>query len=97
MNLSEEKQKELQGKSEEISQRTLDTLRKIRDLEKALKKRLANWKRKFAVPLLPPTCRMLKKSMEPLRSSASGSMPWPKILSALHMIFVAAAKTNQRK
>jgi lon-related putative ATP-dependent protease len=38
--LSEERQKELQGNSEQISQRTLETLRKIRDLEKALKERI---------------------------------------------------------
>ncbi len=38
--LDDEKQKDLQKKSEEVSQKTLETLRKIRDLEKGLKERI---------------------------------------------------------
>jgi gas vesicle protein len=40
--LSEPDQKELQGKSEEVSQKTLEILRKIRDHEKSLKEKTKN-------------------------------------------------------
>lgn len=40
--LSESDQKELQAKSEEVSQKTLEILRKIRDHEKALKEKIKN-------------------------------------------------------
>jgi len=40
--LSDTEQKELQAKSEEVSQKTLEILRKIRDHEKALKEKIKN-------------------------------------------------------
>ncbi len=58
--LSEEKQKELQKNSEDVSQRTLEVLRKIRDLEKVLKERITKLEAEICRNAIMPYLQDLK-------------------------------------
>lgn len=58
--LSEEKQKELQKNSEDVSQRTLEVLRKIRDLEKVLKDQITKLEAEICRNAITPYLQDLK-------------------------------------
>ena len=59
--LSEEEQKALQRKSEEVSQKTLETLRKIRDLEKSLKERIVKLEAEICRSAITPYLQDVKE------------------------------------
>lgn len=59
--LSEEEQKRLQEISEKISQHTLETLRKIRDLEKTLKDRIKELERNISRSAISPFLSELRE------------------------------------
>lgn len=90
--LSEEEQKRLQEISEKISQHTLETLRKIRDLEKTLKDRIKELERNISRSAISPFLSELRekygKSQKLLEWIASMEEDVIKNFN----IFVAAAR-----
>lgn len=59
--LAEEEQKEWQKKSEEVSQKTLDTLRNIRDLEKGLKEKIVELETEICRSAITPCLQEVKE------------------------------------
>ncbi len=90
--LSEEKQKELQGKSEEISQRTLDTLRKIRDLEKALKEEIGKLEAEICRSAITPYLQDVKEKYGTTEILCKWIDALAEDIISNFNIFVAAAK-----
>ncbi len=90
--LGEEERKELQGKSEEISQKTLEVLRRIRDLEKSLRERIKELEANICRSAIGPYLKELKD-----RFGANGKLRvWIDELSEDIIknfnIFIAAAR-----
>ncbi|WP_024822169.1 Lon protease family protein [Aminobacterium mobile] len=90
--LPEEKQKELQVKSEEISQKTLDTLRKIRDLEKALKEEINKLEAEICRSAITPYLQDIKDKYGTTEILCKWIDNLTEDIISNFNIFVAAAK-----
>lgn len=90
--LSEEEQKIWQKKSEEVSQKTLDTLRKIRDLEKGLKDRIVKLEAEICRNAITPYLQDVKEKFGTTEVLCSWIDALTEDIIDNFSIFVAAAK-----
>jgi|LSQX01.1.fsa_nt_gb lon-related putative ATP-dependent protease len=90
--LSEEEQKAWQKKSEEVSQKTLDTLRKIRDLEKGLKERIVKLEAEICRNAITPYLQDVKEKFGTTEVLCSWIDALTEDIIENFSIFVAAAK-----
>ena len=90
--LSDEDQKSWQKKSEEVSQKTLDTLRKIRDLEKGLKERIVKLEAEICRNAITPYLQDVKEKFGTTEILCSWIDALTEDIIDNFSIFVAAAK-----
>ena len=90
--LSDEEQKTWQKKSEEVSQKTLDTLRKIRDLEKNLKERIAKLEAEICRNAITPYLHDVKEKFSTTEVLCSWIDSLTEDIIENFGLFVAAAK-----
>lgn len=90
--LSEDEQKSWQKKSEEISQKTLDTLRKIRDLEKNLKEKIARLEAEICRNAITPYLLDVKEKFGTTEVLCSWIDSLTEDIIENFGLFVAAAK-----
>ena len=90
--LSEEEQKNWQKKSEEVSQKTLDTLRKIRDLEKGLKERIVKLEAEICRNAITPYLQDVKEKFGTTDMLCAWIDKLTEDIIENFSIFVAAAK-----
>jgi len=90
--LSEEEQKSWQKKSEEVSQKTLDTLRRIRDLEKGLKERIVKLEAEICRNAITPYLQDVKEKFGTTEVLCSWIDDLTEDIIDNFNIFVAAAK-----
>lgn len=89
---SEEEQKAWQKKSEEVSQKTLDTLRKIRDLEKRLKERIMKLEAEICRNAITPYLQDVKEKFGTTDVLCSWIDALTEDIIENFSIFVAAVK-----
>jgi len=90
--LPEEEQKRLQEISEKISQHTLETLRKIRDLEKTLKDRIKELERNISRSAISPFLSELRERYGKSQKLLEWIAPMEEDVIKNFNIFVAAAR-----
>ena len=90
--LSEEEQKRLQEISEKISQHTLETLRKIRDLEKTLKDRIKELERNISRSAISPFLSELREKYGKSQKLLEWIASMEEDIIKNFNIFVAAAR-----
>ncbi|MBN1332798.1 MAG: AAA family ATPase, partial [Synergistales bacterium] len=91
-NLSEEEQKSLQERSEEVSQKTLEVLRTIRDREKSLKEKISKLEAEICRVAVTPYLEDIKEKYADNENLKSWIDELTEDIISNFSIFVAAAK-----
>lgn len=90
--LAEEEQKAWQKKSEQVSQKTLDTLRKIRDLEKELKDQIAKLEAEICRSAITPHLQEIRETFGTTETLTAWIEALTEDIIENFGIFIAAVK-----